>query len=101
MNAIDQIRKALQKVPPPQLQVALEVVASMYVTGYMDHHPLPYGTTAEELRELIDILIGQTITTAVNGAAKIIMEVHAQETKQANAADIAQAAIAKAAGKLN
>src|SRR3990167_9115951 len=100
MDALNKIRLALPQVPPQQMIIALDAIAGMFAREYLDHNPLPAEATPEEVAALLRQYTAQTLETVLNGAAEIILGTHAQEAKQANAADIAQAAIAKAAGKL-
>jgi hypothetical protein len=94
------ITQSLQLVDPKQLAVAFECAVFMLVEDYIRSNPIP-AATDEAQRAVRREMVAITMANALNTAAEVITSCAKSQEKQDNAADIATAAIAKAAGKLN
>ena len=113
VKAMKELRSVLPTASPLQLAIALEAVAFLHVEMYMAQNPPPAGITPEERDELHNAMIYSSITTALNTAAEVALDlsvkpqpmtafeqaVTREDEERAKAA--ADAAIAKAAGKLH
>lgn len=102
------IVQALNMMDRDQLIVALQSAAFIIVESWVDQNPAPEGATQEELAAAKLIMLNMTLTTAVNAGATVmtapmVLTEPAAPTPQqeADAADVAAAAIAKTSGKLN
>ena len=107
MKKLDAVHAALPAMAPQQIAIALEAVALMFVADYLEHNPPPVEITADERAGLVTDMVAYTMSTALNTAAAVILQSKSiterapTPAQEANAADVAAAAIAKAAGKLN
>lgn len=107
-KVIQELRAAVREASSLQLAIALEAAAYVHAESYMEHNPLPQGATAVEREEMRAAMIFHTMTRALNMAAEVVIDLsekaaapQSSAEDQARASATADAAIAKAAGKLH
>lgn len=107
-KALRELRIAMHEASPLQLAIALEAAAHGHVDAYMAHNPPPQGGTDAEHAELRAAMIFHVMTCALNMAAEVAIDLsekaaapQSSAEDQARASATADAAIAKAAGKLH
>lgn len=100
MNSLKVARVAIQKMGREQLETALEAAAFAGVQIYLKDNPLPAECTAEERAAVFNEMVGRALIGAINAAGLALKAESDKGAQEENAKDIAEAAIAKAAGKL-
>ena len=98
MDKLDTILQQLQTIASLQIVITIETLAFMFVDSYIEHNPLPPETSPEHLKAIQCEMIAIIIAHAMNNSANLLLN---KSALQDNAADIASAAIAKAADKLH
>jgi hypothetical protein len=95
MSTLDAARLGLQVCATEQLRLALVIACEKFVVSYVKHvKPLPADITAEDRQHIMDSMCALTIVNALNEAAMRHMK---EDEDGDKAAEIAQAAIARAA----
>lgn len=102
MTKLQLVNATLGKLSQKQLAAALIAAALAGIKCYVHHNPLPENITEEQAHHVIDEMLAIALTDAINEAAAVMLEAAAEPTKEDadKAKAVAEAAIAKAAGKL-